>query len=216
MTLIMSILNVSVLILLAGLVWAIIRVHNPRLSYIEQRLRAITALLEQLPMESRLTEHLSAHEQQLRSIGEQLLSHPDAGLLHRYLQDQTDQLLAIISTHESGDKPGVTRADLEQALRQTNARLERVLWSLRFDEEKYLENTHDKHDQPGGPGTTNETAPGKKDKAGRESRDDTMLMKSLDGGSDSYQAMLDYMRTTGKSGTDALHALEMARVMTSR
>ena len=216
MTLMTIVLNASVLILLAGMAWAMIRLYKPRLSSIEQELRAISSRLEQLPRESSIKEHLSAHEQQLGSIGEQLDSHPDAELLHRYLQDQTNQLLAIISTHESDSKPELTRADLEHALRLTNQKLERVLWSLRFDEDKYPENTEAKKARPEAPGKENKQDPVSTGEAGHNARDETVLMKSLESGSDSYQAMLDYMRTTGKSGTDALHALEIAKVMHSR
>jgi len=216
MTTTMVVLNVSVLILLAALAWAMVRLYKTRLTSIEQELRAITTLLGQLPGDSGLLEQLSAHEKQLRGIGEQLHSHPDTELLHRYLQDQTDQLLAIISTCESGRKPELTRADLEQSLRLTNQKLERVLWALRFDEEKYQGSTEAKKDRSETPGTeTNKDAGGTRE-AGRNDQDAAVLAKSMKDGGDSYQAMLDYMRTTGKSGADALHALEMARVIHGR
>ena len=216
MTIVLVVLNVFLLILLTGTAWVLFRLYRPRLSSIEEELRAITTQLGRLPDESSLKEHLSAHEQQLRSIGERLHAHPDAELLHRYLQDQTDQLLAIISTHESGARSELTRADLEQSLRQTNANVERVLWSLRFDEEKYQENPDAGKNAKAIVGKRHGTEQVNADGAGRDDREDTMLSRSLKAGADGYQAMLDYMRTTGSSGTDALHALEMAKVIHGR
>jgi hypothetical protein len=216
MTLVMIIMNVMVLLLLTGIAWTLVRRDKPQLSAIERELRSIAARLEQLPGESSLRELLSAQEKQLRGIGEQLHSHPDTELLHRYLQDQTNQLLAIISTHEAGDKPELTHADLEDAVRLTNQQLERVLWSLRFDEAIYEGSSELKKDVPEALCRETKQNPGSTVDPMHDDRDAAMLADSLKTGGDGYQAMLDYMRTTGRSGTDALQALEMAKVMHRR
>jgi hypothetical protein len=216
MTVTLIVLNVSVLVLLAGIMWAMLRLYRPWLSAIEQELRAVAALLGRLPKESGLREQLAAHEQLLRSIGERLHSHADAELLHRYLQDQTNQLLAIVSTVDSPGKPGVTRADIEDSLRLTNQKLERVLWTLRFDEEKFQASAAEIPERTDNRDREVITQDPAGTARARDDGDASMLVKSLEDGEDSYQAMLDYMRTTGKSGTDALHALEMARVLHGR
>lgn len=219
MTITLVVLNVAVLVLLAGVVWATMRPYRPRLSAIERELGALTGRLDQLPGDSGLREQLSAHERLLRGLGEQLRSHPDAELLHRYLQDHTNQLLAILSTDDSGEKKTLTRTDFEDSLQLTNQKLERVLWALRFDEEKYQQSAEarkDRRQNSRNSGNTNEPDRANAIAPACDDRDVALLTNSLNDGGDSYQAMLDYMKTTGKSGADALHALEMARVMHSR
>jgi hypothetical protein len=201
MNLTVVMLGSAFLILLTGIIWVMARIYNTRLSRIDEELQAITMALREMPKETSLKEYMFAHDQRLRAIGEQLGKYPDTDLLQQYMQDQTTQLLAIISTLDEGSKSEVTKADLEISLRVINELLERVLWSLRFDEDKYSE----------GAGTDSHSSGGRGKKNVCDAQDDDDAMKYiLNESDDSYGAILKYMQQTGKSGSDALHALETA------
>ena len=72
-----------------------------------------------------------SQDQRLRSIGVKLDAHPDPALLQQYIQEHTQQLSTILSM--------LGGEGIENSLRVTNNSLEKVLWSLRFDEGKYAE-----------------------------------------------------------------------------
>ena len=199
------------LVLLAAIIWVMARGYNNRLTRIEKELQAITVVLREMPKETSLKEYMFAQDQRLRAIGEQLDAHPDADLLQQYMQDQTTQLLAIISTLDEGGESGITKADLEISLRVINELLERVLWSLRFDEDKYSESAEKNSGSASGRGEKNITRMERQRAKGSEDEDDDDSMKSiLDESDDSYGAILKYMQQTGRSGAEALHALETA------
>ena len=123
------------LILLTGIAWVTVRTYSLRLSHIDNELRSITEMLSETPKETGLRDYMFAQDQRLRSIVEKLDSHPDTDVLQQYIQDQANQIIAVISTHDDSSK-SITKADLEITLQVTNDLLERVLWSLRFDEGK--------------------------------------------------------------------------------
>ena len=70
-----------------------------------------------------------SQDQRLRTIGEKLDTHPDPALLQQYIQEHTQQLSTILSM--------LGEEGIENSLWVTNNSLEKVLWSLRFDEGKY-------------------------------------------------------------------------------
>jgi hypothetical protein len=210
MNLTVVMLGSAFLILLAGIIWVMARIYNTRLSRIDEELQAITVMLREMPKETSLKEYMFAHDQRLRAIGEQLGARPDTDLLQQYMQDQTTQMLAIISTLEDGSKTGVTKADLEITFRVINELLERVLWSLRFDEDKYSENAETNNDSSGVRGKNNINGIDRQIASGCKDQDDESMKSILNESDNSYGAILKYMQQTGKSGTEALYALETA------
>jgi hypothetical protein len=209
-------LGSAFLILLTGIIWVMARIYNTRLSRIDEELQAITVMLKEMPKETSLKEYMFAHEQRLHAIGERLDAHPDTDLLQKYMQDQTTQMLAIISTLEDGGKTGATKADLEITLRVINELLERVLWSLRFDEDKYSESAETNSDSSGVRGKKNINRIERQLASGCESQDGNSMQSILNESDNSYGAILKYMQQTGKSGSEALHALETAAGSRSR
>jgi hypothetical protein len=209
-------LGSAFLILLTGIIWVMARIYNTRLSRIDEELQAITVMLKEMPKETSLKEYMFAHEQRLHAIGERLGAHPDTDLLQKYMQDQTTQMLAIISTLEDGGKTGATKADLEITLRVINELLERVLWSLRFDEDKYSESAETNSDSSGVRGKKNINRIERQLASGCESQDGNSMQSILNESDNSYGAILKYMQQTGKSGSEALHALETAAGSRSR
>lgn len=204
------------LIMASGFTWVILRRYSQRLSRIDDGLREITIMLNEVPKETGLKEYMFAQDQQLHAIGEQLNTHPDTDLLQQYMQDQTTQILAVISTLDEGRKSGVTKADLEITLRVTNELLERVLWSLRFDEDKYVVNTDTNRDRPEEQGKKNINIDMKSAEAGKDKDDHISMNSILNDSDDSYDAMLKYMHKSGKSGAEALQALDAAKFMRNR
>ena len=127
---------------IAWLVWLLVRHYSQRLSRIDDELRAITAMLSEMPGEASLQEYMFSQDQRLLSIREKLDTHPDPALMQRYIQEHTEQLNTIIYMLGERSKTDLAKADLVDSLRITNESLEKVLWSLRFDEGKYAqENT---------------------------------------------------------------------------
>jgi hypothetical protein len=206
-------LATSLLIIASGFTWVMFRRYSQRLSRIDEELRAITVLLSETTKETSLKAYMFAQDQRLRDIGEQLITHPDTDMLQQYMQDQTTQILAVISTLDEGRKSGVTKADLEISLRMINELLERVLWSLRFDEDKYVESTDTNRGIPEKQGKRNINIDTKSEKVSKDKDDDISMKSILNDSDDNYGAMLKYMQKSGKSGTEALHALEVAKFM---
>lgn len=213
---IILLLAASLLIIVSGFAWVVLRRYSQRLSRIDEELRAITVLLSELPKETGLKDYFFAQDQRLCDIGEQLKTHPDTDLLQQYMQDQTTQILAVISTLEEGRRSGVSKADLENSLQVISRLLERVLWSLRFDEEKYVENTDTSRGSPEKQGNRNINIDTKSGKVGNDKDDDTSMKSILNDSDDDYGAMLKYMQQSGNSGAQALQALEAAKLMRNR
>ena len=57
------------------------------------------------------------------------------------LEESSQQLRKITSMLEEDSKTELTRADLVNSSRLTNDSLKKVLWQMRFDENKYAEST---------------------------------------------------------------------------
>jgi hypothetical protein len=210
-------LGLSSLILVFASIGVLVYLYTQRLSRIDEKLRTIAVTLSEIPKENSLREYMFNHDQRLRSIGEKLDTQPDPDMLQWHIEEHTEQLRTILSKLEDDSKPELTRAELVDALRPTNDSLEKVLWSLRFDESKYTESS---------PPTGKRCAESVNKKSNRrknysendrEPEEDTESMKAiLTTSNDSYNAMLEYMQRTGKSGINALHALDAAVGMHSR
>ena len=170
-------------------------------------------MLSEIPKENSLKEYMFAQDQRLCDIREKLDTDESTNTLQQYIQDQANQIVAIISTQEETRKEVITKAELELSLQITNELLEKVLWSLRFDEDKYVEDAETKRacteeQEENNPELDTQNANASKDE------DDHISMKHLlDESNDNYGAMLKYMQQSGKSGADALQALEAARAM---
>lgn len=203
----------SLLIILSGFVCIMLIRYSQRLSRIDSELREITVMLSEIPKENSLKEYMFAQDQRLCDIREKLDTDESTNTLQQYIQDQANQIVAIISTQEETRKEVITKAELELSLQITNELLEKVLWSLRFDEDKYVEDAETKRacteeQEENNPELDTQNANASKDE------DDHISMKHLlDESNDNYGAMLKYMQQSGKSGADALQALEAARAM---
>jgi hypothetical protein len=197
-----------VLIIVSGFAWVLLR----RMSLINDELRTIKVMLHEMPKEISVRDYFFAQDQRLLEIREKLDSNLVTDVLQQYIQDQANQIIAVISTHDEARKSGVTKADLEVSMQMTNQLLEKVLWSLRFDQDKYLEETdRTDRDSSGREGDQKTKIDTKNNKAS-EDKDDAISMKSiLNDSTDSYHAMLRYMQKTGESGVEALQALESTR-----
>jgi len=203
-------------IIVIGFIWAMVRIYSLRLSRIDEELRAITVMLSEMPKENSIKDYMYAQDQRLRDIGEKLATYAATDVLQQYIQDQANQIIAIISTQDESRKPGVTRADLEMSLQITNELLERVLWSLRFDEDKYVESTAANSSRPEEQGKKNINIDTKRAKDSKDENGNISMKSILNDGDDGYGAILKYMQQSGKSGTEALRALEAAKVMRNR
>ena len=192
-----------------GIAWVMVRIYSSRLSRIDEELRAITVMLSEMPKETSLQDYMFSQDQRLRSIGEKLDTHPDPALPQLYIHEHTQLMRTILSMIGEGSKAKLTKADLDSSLRVTNDSLEKVLWSLHFDEDRYAEITA---------ATGNRSAESVKEKVknnykygekDREALEDTKFMKAiLKNNDDSYDAINKYMQLTGKSGSNALHVLD--------
>jgi hypothetical protein len=206
-------LAISLLIIVSGFAWVMLRHYSQHLSRIDEELRAIKVLLSEIPKETSIRDYIFAQDRRLCDIREKLDTYSGTDVLQQHIQDQANQIIAFITTQEESKKSGVTKADLEVSLQRTNALLEKVLWSLRFDEDKYVEDTDTKSDSHEEQGKKNIQIDTKSANAGK-GKDDHASMKSiLDVSNDNYGAMLEYMKQSGKSGTEALQALKAAKVM---
>jgi hypothetical protein len=207
----------SLLIMVIGIGWVMVRRYTPRLSRIDEELRSITVMLNEMPKEISQQEYMFSQDQQLRSIGEKLDAHPDPALLQQYIHEHTQQLRTIISMIAASSKSELTKADIRNTLRVTNDSLEKVLWSLRFDEDKYAESTAATRSRFAETGKAKVEFINKQSEKDHEALDDAKSMKAILKNSDNeYGAMLEYMKQTGKSGSNALHALDTVGGLHSR
>jgi hypothetical protein len=199
--------------ILLVMVWTFYR----RTSRIDEELRAITVILSEIPREDSLKEYMFAQDQRLRGIGEQLHNYPDIDVLQHFIQDQTNQIVAVTSSLGKVGNSEISKADLEDSLQKINDSLNKVLWSLRFDEDMYLKCTEEKVDSQeyiSNDKSNCDCINSGNDSSNLNQSDD--LQSMIINGEDDYTAILKYMEKTGKSGTDALRALEIARGMRSR
>jgi hypothetical protein len=214
---IIILLGSSLLIMVVAISWVMVRRYTPRLSRIDEELRLITVMLSEMPKEISLQEYMFSQDQRLRSIGEKLDTHPDPALLQQYIQEHTQQLRTIVSMLAAGSKSELTRADLENTLRVTNDSLGKVLWSLRFDEGKYAERAAATESRFAGSDKAKVKYFNIQREKDREALDDAESMKAiLKSSDDDYGAMLKYMKQTGNSGSNALHALDTVGGLHSR
>ena len=213
-------MNSSMILLLAPLLLIIVSVFAlvmiRRLSRIDEELRQITAAISEMPKETSIREYMYAQDNRLCDIREKLDMYSGTDVLQHFIQDQANQIIAVISTQEESRKSGITRADLEVSLQMTNQLLEKVLWSLRFDEEKYVKDANTNKDRTRQEGTQNFNTDTKRTKPSKDEDDDISMKSILDENNDSYSAMLKYMQKSGKSGTDALQALESTKQIRNR
>jgi len=205
-------LATSLLIIASGLAWVMLRGYGQRLSRIEEELRATTVMLSEIPKESSLKDYMFAQDQRLLSIGEKLDTYPANDELQQYIQDQANQIIAVISTHDDPSK-SITKADLEVTLQVTNDLLERVLWSLRFDEDKYVDRTEANKSISNKQGNKNTSKSNAHSEIRKEITDKVSMKNILENCDDGYDAILKYMQQTGKSGVEAQQALKTAKTM---
>jgi hypothetical protein len=196
------------LIIVSGFAWVLLR----RMSVINDELRTIKVMLHEMPKETGVRDYFYAQDQRLLDFREKLDTYSVTNELQQYIQDQANQIIAVISTHDEARKSGVTKADLEVSMQMTNQLLEKVLWSLRFDQDKYLEEIdrtdRDSTEKQGDEKTKIDT---KNNKPRKDQGDDISMKSILNDSHDRYHAMLTYMQETGESGVEALQALESTR-----
>ena len=212
MNLTVAVLGALFLILLTGIAWVTVRTYSLRLSRIDNELRSITEMLSETPKETSLKDYMFAQDQRLCSIGEKLDSHPGTDVLQQYIQDQANQIIAVISTHDDSRK-SITKADLEITLQVTNDLLEKVLWSLRFDEDKYVDCTEANKSISNNQGNKNTSKSNAHSEIRQEITDKVSMKNILENCDDGYDAMLKYMQQSGKSGVEAQQALKAAKTM---
>jgi hypothetical protein len=210
-------MGVSSLIVLIGISWILIRLYKSRLSRIDGELHAITVMLSQMPKETSLQEYMFTQDQRLRTIEEKLDTPTEPDMHEWHLQENSQQLHTIISMLEDDRKTELTRTDLDNALQTTHDSLKKVLWSLRFDEDKYSDSATANKIKSAESNKERIESIDKFSENEREANDATNTMKSImNKTDDGYNAMLKYMQRTGKSGINALHALDMAAGVHSR
>ena len=152
---------------------------------------------------------LYSQDQRLRNIGEKLETQPNPALLLQYFQEHTQKLSTIISMLE--------KEDIENSLRVTNNSLDKVLWALRFDEDKYAAESTSAIDKNTGSGDAKNKSISMASEKDSELLEDSKYMKAiLKNTEDSYEAMLKYMQETGKDANNALLALDNAEGLHSR
>lgn len=129
-----SIFPVVVLII----VWLKIRSHSPFNSFISNELRTIKVMLTD---ETSLQNYYLTQDKRLGRIEEKLNKLTDLDLLQRHSQEQILQASTIITLLEECQNNGLLKAVLNESFQVTNNSLEKVLWALRFDQDKYAEST---------------------------------------------------------------------------
>ena len=122
------------------------------------------------------------------------------------------QLRKITSLLEESSKTGLTRADIEDSSQVINDSLEKVLWQMRFDEDKYAESIARTGNGTVKSGNAKVNNIYRQRKNDQKVSDDTKSMKAiLKNDDDDYDSIVKYMLQTGKSGINALHVLDEVR-----
>jgi len=210
-----TVLVTLLFILLTSVVWVIVRIYGLRLSRIDEELRTITVTLNESPKETDLKEYMFAQDQRLLEIGNKLDAYADTDVLQQYIQDQANQVIAFISTHSDDSKSRITKDDLKNTLQVTNELLERVLWSLRFDEDKYVDQTEANKSISNNQDNKNISKSNTHSEIRKDVNDEVSMKDILESCDDDYDAMLKYMKQSGKSGVEAQQDLKAAKIMCS-
>ena len=210
-----TVLVTLLFILLTGVVWVIVRIYGLRLSRIDEELRTIIVTLNESPKETDLKEYMFAQDQRLLGIGNKLDAYADTDVLQQYIQDQANQVIAFISTHSDDGKSRITKDDLKNTLQVTNELLERVLWSLRFDEDKYVDQTEANKSISNNQDNKNISKSNAHSEIRKEITDKVSMKNILEKCDNGYDAMLKYMQQSGKSGVEAQQALKAVKIMRS-
>ena len=210
-----TVLVTLLFILLTGVVWVIVRIYGLRLSRIDEELRTIIVTLNESPKETDLKEYMFAQDQRLLGIGNKLDAYADTDVLQQYIQDQANQVIAFISTHSDDGKSRITKDDLKNTLQVTNELLERVLWSLRFDEDKYVDQTEANKSISNNQDNKNISKSNAHSEIRKDVNDKVSMKDILESCDDDYDAMLKYMKQSGKSGVEAQQALKAVKIMRS-
>ena len=127
-------------------------------------------------------------------------------------KELAQQLRKITSLLEESSKTGLTRADIEDSSRVTNDSLGKVLWQMRFNEDKYAESIAITGNGTVKSGNAKVNNINMQRKNGQKVLDDTKSMKAiLKNDYDDYDSIVKYMLQTGKSGINALHVLDDVR-----
>lgn len=215
MNLTIAVLSSLFLILIAGIVWVTVLIYSRRLSRTDDELREIKVMLSEMPKETGLKEYMFAQDQQLLGIGNKLDAYADTDVLQQYIQDQANQVIAFISTHSDDSKFRIAKDDIKNTLQVTNELLERVLWSLRFDEDKYVDRTETNKSISNNQDNKNISKSNAHSEIRKDVNDKISMKDILESCDDDYDAMLKYMKQSDKSGVEAQQALESVKIMRS-
>ena len=207
------VLESVLLVLLASIMWVFAWRMNKSVTHIDDEIRKITVMISKIPNDSSLKEYMFSHDQRLQGIGERISAFPDSEALQQYIQDQANQVIAFLSTSSEDRNNRITRKDIELSLQATNMLIEKVLWSLRFDEEKYAEQTAANATTPIDHATEKTDKPTEHNDDRKETDDSVSIEAILESEEDDYKAMLKYMELSGKGGVEAQHALKQAKIM---
>jgi phosphoglycerate-specific signal transduction histidine kinase len=90
------------LIIVGGFAWMALR----RLSRIDEELRTITLLLNDVPKEISIRDYFYAQDRRLFDIREKLDTYSSNEVLQQYIRDQANQIIAFITTHDDSRKSG--------------------------------------------------------------------------------------------------------------
>jgi len=208
-----AVLGSVLLVLLASVIWVFAWRVNKRVTHIDNELRKITVMLSGIPNDSSLKEYMFSHDQRLLGIDEKISAFPDSEELQQYIRDQANQVIAFLSTPSEDRNNRITKKDVELSLQATNRLIERVLWALRFDEEKYTEQTASNVTTPIDQATKNIGKSTEHKDDHKETDDSVSIGALLESEGDDYNAMLKYMQLSGKGGVEAQHALKQAKIM---
>jgi len=116
------------------------------------------------------------------------------------LKESEQKLRGITSILEEDSKTELTRADLVNSSRLTNDSLKKVLWQMRFDEDRYTESTATTANGAVEPGSAGINSVNKQQGKDHETLDDSQPLKAILKNSDDRLGIIfDYMTKTGNS-----------------
>jgi len=116
------------------------------------------------------------------------------------LKESAQQLRKITSMLEADSKTELTRAELVNASRLTNDSLKKVLWQLRFDENRYAESTATTANGKVEPDNTGIKSIYRQREKDREILDDSQLTQAaLNNSDDRMDTIFEYMTRTENS-----------------
>ena len=116
------------------------------------------------------------------------------------LKESGQQLRKITSMLEEDSKTALTKADHVNSARVTNDSLEKVLWQMRFDEDRYAESTATAANGTVESGNTGINSINKQRGKDREVPDDSQRLKAaLNNSADRLDTIFEYMTRTGST-----------------